>query len=139
VRSAVRSGAALKAERVTFIDDVHAHEVTADDSVFNGGLSTDTPHTGYVRYCLIRPVSKTPVRFACIETAGQMLASREFGRPRFARLFDGLPDAARTGSSEGLEIGAFALYSENTRKANLRLAIAEFLPEAVSARVEYRS
>jgi hypothetical protein len=135
----VRGTAALQAQRVTFLRDVRVAELTAEDCVFNGGVRSSATHTGFARYCLLPPTSVTPVRYACVETDRQMLASLVAGRPRFARLHEGLPASVRSGGSEGWEIGAFAHYAENARLENLRRAIEEFLPDTVSACVEFRS
>jgi hypothetical protein len=139
VTDAARSASSLTARRVTFLGPVRAHDVIAEDTLFDGGVRAGATHTGYVRFCLLRPRSVTPVRYGCVETARQILAGSAFGRPRFARLRDDAPAAVRRGGSEGWEIGAFAQYAEAWRVANLRRAIDEFLPDTVSARIEYRS
>jgi hypothetical protein len=139
VTDPARSASSLTARRVTFLGPVRAHDVIAEDTLFDGGVRAGATHTGYVRFCLLRPRSVTPVRYGCVETARQVLAGAAFGRHRFARLRDDAPAAVRRGGSEGWEIGAFAHYAEAWRVANLRRAIDEFLPDTVSARIEYRS
>ncbi len=144
VTDTARIASSLTTRRATFLspgraDPVRAYDVIAEDTLFDGGVQAGATHTGYVRFCLVRPGSVTPVRYGCVETGRQILAGAAFGRPRFARLRADAPDAVRRGGSEGWEIGAFAHYAEAWRAANLRRAIDEFLPDTVSARIEYRS
>ncbi|HTJ27967.1 MAG TPA: phage tail protein [Candidatus Limnocylindria bacterium] len=132
-------GCSLKASRATFLAGVQVDQLTASDVLFERPIVVAAPQQGWMRYCVERPGSRAPQRYGGVKTARPLLASTTYGRLGFARLRRDAPAEVRAGGSDGSEIGAYAAYGEARREANLEIALADFVPEGVSARVRYLS
>lgn len=129
----------LTARTSTFLGNVEADVITASDSLFDRQVCAHSPHLGYVRYCVVRPASRAPVRYRCVQTDRPLLESTSYGRLSFVRLRTDVPDEVRTGASNRSEIGAFNRYAQGQRAANLDRIAKEFVPEGVGFHVVYRS
>jgi len=132
-------GPFLIAQRATFLGEVDAYQLIADDVLFDQPVRVKLDQRGYLRYCALRTDEKLPQRYKCVVTDRQLVASKRYGRTRFARFRTDAPQQVLEGSSDGSEIGAYGPYGETLRRANLDIVMDEFLPEGVSHRVNYRS
>lgn len=134
--------AALTVERSTVFGLVLAQSLSATDSIFVDPVLVTDAGTGGLTCCFAPPGSPLLARDRCQPAEGSewvrpIFTSRRFGDPSFAQLDADTATSIRTGASDGAEMGAFHLLDTPRREANLRLTVAEFLPNGLEAVISY--
>ncbi|HEU4881971.1 MAG TPA: hypothetical protein VFT45_07000 [Longimicrobium sp.] len=137
-----RTTASLHVERCTVFGMVMARTLTARDSLFTDAVLVDDAAAGGLTCCYAPPGGRTPRRDRCQpapggEGARPFFTSTRYGDPSFAQLDVHCAAAIRTGAGDGGEMGAFHRLDTPRREANLRVAVAEFLPNGLEAVVSY--
>ena len=136
------AGASLTADRCTVFGVVRAQSVSARDSIFVDPVLVEDASTGGLTCCYAPPGPRMPARDRCQPARGSagvrpVFTSRRYGDAAFAQLSSDCATSIRTGASDGAEMGAFHLLDTPRREANLRLTIAEFLPNGLEALISY--
>ncbi len=136
----------LRIRRSTVIGATTAHALTfAENTVFSEALEVARRQAGCARFCFIPRGSRTPRRFSCIprpeEEAGAtpVFVSRTYGAPGYGELAPGGHPDLRRGADDRGELGAYHDLFWPIREANLRAALAEYLPAGVSTGIIYLS
>lgn len=132
----------LDVERCTVFGVVRAQSLRARDSIFVDPVLVDDPATGGLTCCYAPATSKAPPRDRCQPEHGKpavrpFFTSTRYGDPSFAQLDVSCAAAIRTGASDGGEMGAFYGLDNPRREANLREAVADFLPNGLEHVVTY--
>jgi hypothetical protein len=138
--------AELTMARCTVIGEVNVHAIElAENSIFYGRVLVARRQTGCVRFCYVRPGSRTPRRYACQPDGAIAAADADAKhraetrvRPRFESLRYGSPVYARLGPTTAREIargaedesamGVFHHRFEPQREVNLATRLDEFTP-----------
>jgi hypothetical protein len=134
--------AALTVERSTVFGLVLAQSLSATDSIFVDPVLVADTGTGGLTCCYAPPGSPLLARDRCQPAEGSewvrpVFTSRRYGDPSFAQLDADTATPIRTGASDGAEMGAFHQLDTPRREANLRLTVAEFLPNGLEAVISY--
>jgi hypothetical protein len=137
---------ALSIHRCTVFGGTRVHAMPlAENSIFNGRLVVARRGEGCVRFCALSLDSRTPRRVECVPRAGvdpgsrPVFVSQVFGSPGYAMLAPGCPDAIARGADDRSEMGVYHDLFRPQRIANLRAALAEYLPAGISAGIIYVS
>jgi hypothetical protein len=119
----------------------HAIEL-GEDTIFFGSVRVARRQIGCLRFCAVRPGSRTPRRYACqpdlaIAEAGDpalantivpRFMSLRYGAPDYGRLAADCPLEIAQGASDESEMGVYHDLYQPQRRANLDLRLDEFLP-----------
>jgi hypothetical protein len=145
--------AALSMSRSTVIGRVRVHAIElAQNSILMGRVQVARSQTGCVRFCYVRPRSRTPRRYNCqpdLVTAAAGLDTEEkareearvrpqfsstrYGTPRYCQLSENCAEEVRRGADDESEMGAFHDLFQPQREANLRARLEEFTPAGMDA------
>lgn len=136
----------VQLERVTVFGSIFCNVLNASESLLNDIAFVNDQQSGCVRFTRFETGSVLPRRFRCVPNETQARAcagkqrcaapvfnSRHFGRPDYAQLRAGCPDAILTGGEDQGEIGAFAGTQNMIRLRNLKIKLQEFMPVGLSA------
>jgi hypothetical protein len=137
---------ALSIHRCTVLGETRAHAMPlAENSIFSGRVAIARRSAGCVRFCALPIDSRTPRRVECAPRAGEdpgtspVFVSRVYGSAGYAVLAPGCPDAIARGADDRSEMGVYHDVFRPQRIANLRAALAEYLPAGMSAGIIYVS
>lgn len=143
--------ATLRLERSTILGRVEGTILElCSDSVLTGLCTIDRSSVGGVRFSLLPTDSVTPPRYRCVTAAAgaprselpvaawsQWFASTQRGQPGYATLRIDAPAAARSGASDGGELGAFGHLQNTQREAALRDSLQEYVRAGYTAAIYY--
>jgi hypothetical protein len=147
---------------------VHAIEL-AENSIFLSRITVGRRQQGCMRFCYVRPKSRTPRRYHCqpdlaVQAADQQLkgtsasndeieAARErerlrvrprfnsirYGTPVYCQLAEHCAPEILRGADDESEMGTFHDLFQPQRLANLRARLAEFTPAATDVGIIFTS
>jgi hypothetical protein len=138
-------GSELDIQTTTVFGTTAGRIVSAGNSIFTGLVTAERRQTGCVRFCYVPVGSQTARRYHCqpdlaltdITDPGAQDAIRarlhpqftslDFGQPGYAQLSQRCADEITTGAEDGSEMGSFSFLQQPQRKANLRIALEEYL------------
>jgi hypothetical protein len=155
----------LCVKRCTIIGEVHAHAIElAENSIFDDLIRVARRQRGCVRFCSVKPGSRTPRRYQCqpdlaiatlTQAKGSPLTDEEkaieemrvrpqfnsqrYGTPAYCQLAETCADEIRSGADDESEMGVFHDLYQPQRAANLRARLDEFTPAGMEAGVIYNS
>ena len=136
----------LRIRRSTVLGGVTTHALTiAENTVFDETLDVARRQAGCARFCFIPPGSRTPRRFSCIPRPDEqppmapVFVSRSYGESGYGQLAPGGHPDLQSGADDHGELGAYHDLFWPIREANLRAALAEYLPAGVSPGIIYLS
>ena len=136
--------AELTIRRCTVIGLLTCHSLAwAENSIFSERVRVTRRQTGFVRFCYVPTGSKTPRRFACVPKTGEDQAatlaftSRAWGTPGYAEPSPECGADILRGSDDGEVLGAGHDLYWTAREADLRAALADYLPAGVNAGIIY--
>jgi hypothetical protein len=139
------SGTVLNLETTTVCGTTAGRIISASNSIFTGIVTAQRRQTGCVRFCYVPDGSQTALRYHCqpdLALTGitdpptqnairarlrPQFTSIDFGQPGYAQLSQRCADEIATGADDGAEMGAFKFLQQPQRKANLRIALDEYL------------
>jgi hypothetical protein len=134
----------LSMRRCTVLGSAAVHAIRlAENSIFTGELHAARRGTGCVRFCALPLESRTPRRTMCVPRAGEdpglrpVFVSRTYGDVGYAMLAPGCPEEIAQGADDRSEMGAYHDLFRPQRDANLRAALAEYLPASSSVGIIY--
>jgi hypothetical protein len=133
------STAHVSLERTTVLGSLHAHRVSASESILHQFSVAEDTQSGCVRFSAFVEGSQLhqPYESVAIGERAGIFHSRRFGDPDYAqltRLADreiriGAPGATiSAGTQDGSEMGAFALEKNPIKERGLRIKLSEFMP-----------
>jgi hypothetical protein len=153
--------AVLELVRSTVLGKVRVHAIQlAENSILLGRVQVARSQIGCVRFCYVRPRSRTPRRYNCQPdlVVSQLPPAKQGGRdpdpevradeemrvrPRFnssryataryCQLSEDCAEEIRRGADDESEMGAFHDLFQPQREANLRARLAEFTPAGMDA------
>jgi hypothetical protein len=141
--------------RSTIFGQVLVKELAASDVIFTDHVEAHNQQSGSLRYSYLPPGSKTPQRYRCqpdlalhgIKDSTEQksitrrmrpsFTSEVYGHPGYAQLGLQCPREIQTGAEDGSEMGVFNQLYQPQRRAELRLALAEYLPFGQEAGIFY--
>jgi hypothetical protein len=155
----------LIVERSTIIGEVHTHSIElAENSIFDGRVRVARRQFGCVRFCYVKPASRTPRRYLCQpDTALAKLTkvkkapltdeeklieqmrlspqfnSKRYSTPAYCQLAESCADEIKRGADDEAELGVFHNLYQPQRAANLRARLDEYTPADMDAGVIYSS
>ena len=137
---------ALSIHRCTVLGAAAVHAIPlAENSIFTGRLVVARRGEGCVRFCALPLHSRVPRRVECVPRAGEdphlrpVFVSDQYGSVGYAVLAPGCPEAIARGADDRSEMGVYHDLFRPQRDTNLRAALAEYLPAAMSAGIIYVS
>lgn len=125
--------------------DTHALELT-ENSIFMGTVRVARRQRGCMRFCYVRPVSRTPKRYNCQpdlaeqgaeDNSAKLLAqarvrpqfnSARYGTPTYCQLAESCAEEIKRGADDESEMGVFHHLFQPQREANLRTRLEEYIP-----------
>ncbi len=162
--------ATLEIRRSTVIGRVMVHAIElAENSIFLGRVTVGRRQQGCMRFCYVRPKSRTPRRYHCqpdlavqvvdtgfsggTATNEEIEAARELERrrvrPRFNSIRYGTPTYCQLaghcapeilrGADDESEMGAFHDLFQPQRLANLRARLDEYTPAATDVGIIFET
>ena len=149
--------AIVRIERTTVVGAVQVHAIElAENSILDGHVQVARKQVGCVRFCYVRPDSRTPRRYHCQpETAvgdatGEMRArieqrvrprynSRRYGTPAYLQLAVTCPEEIACGADDGSEMGVYHQLFQPQRTTNLRTRLTEYVPAGVDVELIFAS
>ena len=164
-----RAHAVLRIARCTVIGEVQTNAISlAQDCIFTGGITVTRRQIGCMRFCYVRPGSRTPRRYNCqpdlVEQAVNLkfpkpeqadqrtravqaervrvqprFNSERYGRPDYCQLSVKCAIEITRGASDESEMGAFHDLFQPQRAANLRARLDEFMPAGMEAGIIFAS
>lgn len=160
--------AVLTVARSTVVGSIEVREIAlGENSLLLGAVRVCRRQQGCLRFCYVRPGSRTPRRYACqpdlVEgavadafTRGEITAaerdiviererlrvepefnSLRYGDPTYAQLTAGCAPEITRGAEDQAEMGAFHDLYQPQRAANLRTRLAEFSPAGIETVVVF--
>jgi len=140
--------------RSTIFGRVSVKELTASDSIFTGRVEVHNRQSGSVRYSYLAFESKTAQRYRCqpdlalqgiskqerqsiIRQMQPSFTSEVYGHPGYAQLGLQCPREIQVGAENGSEMGVLNQLYQPQRRAELRLALFEYLPFGQEAGIFY--
>jgi hypothetical protein len=148
--------AVVRLRRTTVLGRVRVHAIElAENSILMGRVQVARSQTGCVRFCYVRPRSRTPRRYNCqpdgvvsalpaSDVEGKAREERRvrpefnstrYGTPEYGRLSENCAEEIRRGADDESEMGAFHDLFQPQREANLRARLDEFTPAGMDAGV----
>ena len=132
----------LTLRRVTVFGDVATQQVYAYDSLFTGGIATDSTMYSSLHYCAFPPDITITHSEHCFQdvdmsNAAALFESIRFGDPQYAQLSHTCPARIVAGASDGGEMGAFNSLHQPQRRANISPILDEYLPYGLEASLYY--
>ena len=126
-------------ERTTILGSLHAHRVSASESILHGFSVAEDAQSGCIRFSAFVEGSRLhqPYESVAIADTASIFRSRRYGQPDFAqlsRLADreiriGVPGSSIVaGAQDGSEMGAFSLEKNPVKERGLRIKLSEFMP-----------
>jgi hypothetical protein len=138
--------ATLSIRRCTVFGALSAHALSlAENSIFTDRVAVARRGSGCVRCCALPESSRTPRRVACalgrVEESSlrPQFEGLRHGDVNYAVLAETCPVAIAQGADDRSEMGAYHDLFRPQRDANLRAALAEYLPADVSVGITYVS
>jgi hypothetical protein len=145
--------AVLQILRSTVLGRVRVHAIElAENSILLGRVLVARSQMGCIRFCYVRPRSRTPRRYNCqpdlVVTARPLDAeekareearvrpqfnSTRYGTPQYCQLSEDCAAEIRRGADDESEMGAFHDLFQPQREANLRARLDEFTPAGMDA------
>jgi hypothetical protein len=142
--------------RSTLIGHVHVHALKlGENSIFMGLLVVARRQIGCVRFCYVRPGSRTPRRYECqpdlvkqVPGADQeaeasriipQFNSTRYGSPVYCQLSLHCAVEITGGADDESEMGAFHDLFQPQRRANLQTRLREYVPASADAFIVYAS
>lgn len=150
--------AVLRILRSTVLGRVRVHAIElGENSIFMGRVLVARSQMGCIRFCYVRPRSRTPRRYNCqpdlvvarlsniAEPALSEARAREEARVRpqfnsvrygthpYCQLSEDCAAEIRRGADDESEMGAFHDLFQPQREANLRARLEEFTPAGMDA------
>jgi len=155
----------LRIARSTVIGRVMVHAIElAEDSLLLGRVNVARRQIGCIRFCYVRPGSRTPRRFACqpdgVEAVARerlglgagpdaleaelqlernrvrpLFGSRRYGTPTYCQLAPGCAAEIVRGAHDESEMGVFHDLYQPQRLSALQQRLDEFVPAATEAAV----
>lgn len=125
------------------------------DVIFRDQIKVQNQQAGSMRYSYVPPGSETPERYRCQPDLALMehghpndsarvarklrpsFTAEVFGHPAYAQLELQCPREIQTGAENGSEMGVFNQLYQPQRRAELGLALAEYLPFGQAAGIFY--
>ena len=141
----VAAGAEISLESCTVFGGTSANIINASNSIFTGVANAARRQVGCVRYCSLPGNSETAQRFRCqpdLALAGVKLLTEERyiqdrltpqftsldpSQPGFAQLGQRCAAEIAAGADDEAEMGVFHFLQQPQRRANLAIALAEYL------------
>jgi hypothetical protein len=131
--------AQVSLERTTVLGTLHAHRISASESILHGYAVAEDPQSSCIRFSAFVQGSRLhqPYESVAIDDAAGIFRSRRYGQPEYAQLTRfadreirlGAPDATIVaGAQDGSEMGAFSLEKNPVKERGLRLKLGEFMP-----------
>ncbi len=153
--------AVLRLLRSTVFGKVRVHAIElAENSILMGRVLVARSQLGCVRFCYVRPRSRTPRRYNCqpdlvlaqlppakkgeADALAEARADEEarvrprfnstvYATPRYCQLSEDCAPEIRRGADDESEMGAFHDLFQPQREANLRARLNEFTPAGMDA------
>lgn len=154
--------------RSTVLGQIHTQAITmAADSIFMGTVVACRRQKGCMRFCYVRPGSRTPRRYECqpdlvlqavaalpggisAEDRTRLAASEQrrvapefnssrYGVATYCQLAVACATEISTGASDESEMGAFHDLYQPQRAANLTTRLAEYTPAGLDVGIVYAS
>lgn len=150
--------AVLKILRSTILGRLRTHAIElAENSILLGRVQVARSQMGCIRFCYVRPRSRTPRRYNCqpdlvvarlsnmkepalSETRAReemrvrpQFTSVRYGTAGYCQLSEDCAAEIRRGADDESEIGAFHDLFQPQREANLRARLEEFTPAGMDA------
>ena len=151
------ANAVLRIERTTVIGHVAIHAIElAENGIFEGLVTVARKQIGCMRFCYVRPGSRTPRTYLCQpETAvgpltGEKRArverrirprfnSLRYGSPDYCQLAFACPDEIARGADDESEMGVYHGLYQPQRTTNLRTRLTEYVPAGVDVDIIFAS
>jgi hypothetical protein len=105
---------------------LHAVEL-GENSIFTGRMDLLRRQIGCLRYSAVPAGSRTPRRYEC-QTVAPVFRSLRYGEPDYGRLTDDCPPEIREGADDAAEMGVYHANHEPQRRANLEIALRDYVP-----------
>jgi hypothetical protein len=144
--------AVLRIVRSTVLGRMRVHAIElGENSIFMGRVQVARSQMGCVRFCYVRPRSRTPRRYNCQpdlvlatlldaeEKAREearvrpQFNSTRYGTPQYCQLSEDCAEEIRRGADDESEMGVFHDLFQPQREANLRARLDEFTPAGMDA------
>jgi hypothetical protein len=144
--------AVLRIVRSTVLGRMRLHAIElGENSIFMGRVQVARSQMGCVRFCYVRPRSRTPRRYNCQpdlvlatlketeEKAREearvrpQFNSTRYGTPQYCQLSEDCAAEIRRGADDESEMGVFHDLFQPQREANLRARLDEFTPAGMDA------
>lgn len=136
----------LLAQRCTVFGAVPVHVVSlVENSILTGPLTVARRSSGCVRFCALPPHSRTPRRVSCVPGSKHdpalrpVFVSQTYGAGGYAALAPTCPIEITRGADDRSEMGVYHNVFWPQRDANLRAALAEYLPAGTHVGISYVS
>lgn len=149
--------AVLQILRSTILGRVRVHAIEAENSILMGRVQVARSQMGCIRFCYVRPRSRTPRRYNCqpdlivarlslmeepalsearasAETLVRpQFTSTRYGTPEYCQLSEDCAEEIRRGADDESEMGVYHDLFQPQREANLRARLDEFTPAGMDA------
>lgn len=133
----------LALERCTVLGTVHAHRISASESILHGFAVARDAQDGCIRFSAYVAGSRLhePYESVALREHAALFNGTRFGQSEYAQLAEladleivaGLPGATvSTGARDGSEMGAFALEKNPIKARGLRRKLTEYIPIGVT-------
>ena len=144
--------AVLRIVRSTILGRMRVHAIElGENSIFMGRVQVARSQMGCIRFCYVRPRSRTPRRYNCQpdlvlaplvdaeekareeERVRPQFNSTRYGTPPYCQLSEDCAEEIRRGADDESEMGVFHDLFQPQREANLRARLDEFTPAGMDA------
>ncbi len=159
----------LEILRSTVFGQIHTQTIAlAGNSIFMGTILTCRRQEGCVRFCYVKPSSRTPRRYECqpdmvaqavaalpasgftSQERARLLASEQlrvtpqfnstrYGTPRYCQLASSCAQEISSGADDESEMGVFHDLYQPRRAANLTTRLAEYTPAGLDVGIIFAS
>ena len=151
--------ATLTVLRSTVIGRVMTHAIQlAENSIFTSRVTVARRQLGCMRFCYVRPESRTPRRFNCqpdlvasavegddeaVEAESRRVKpvfnSVRYGTPTYCQLADTCAPEISRGADDESEMGVFHDLFQPQRLANLRVRLEEYTPASTDTGIIFET
>ncbi len=130
---------AVTLTRCTVLGAAQVHRLSASDCVLDGVVTVADPQHGCVRFTAWAEGSQLPRPYRSVAVAAgrPLFASRDVGRPGYARLLEGLDPRIAAGAEDGSEMGAFCREKAPIKERSLLIKYAEYMPVGLTPVLVY--